>query len=893
MSLFTYQTPSKPRQSAPRIEESSQPWTTARCHRLLRPLVSRIASLRKESSTAAQTTAASNSNIGNKNDIQRHEVSDGDSDWLVPRKKRPRLTYSQRRGADQLQSHSGRQEQLSSDMNGRYTNSESATQTRPQIVKKTYKSLRPETQRRVTAPGEFMAPTPLLQRARRPLSLSQAPPNHDAETESHQAPVGYKQQTKVRLGAQRILDGRLAMLRESRPHTYTDLEAIFRSLEALLKATAPQNSSRTRGPRSLLDLCLRKVPHYISELEAWERSEAEKSGRVSTLDEINTSAHIYEYLESIGANVGWRHLRVVVRADGINAIREGISEELFDDVFSQLLIDLCIHLGATSEAEDLISILVDRPYPQPTSLGSNFAESSNFLPLTYLNLFALKHSHTSSFLFRLYTKLLSQGDLPQDWLATPELEHIWSLAARDLATTTLSEDVVNFMITSISLLCSRTRIFAGSPELVQLEQDMAITSLRRLTSALSLLVSISLLGETQLLSPGKLQANSRDITLNGNKLKHIIRASASELAQYKRGRSYHRLDYLYLALFFASTHIGDEEIEANVKGCIRRLSLGLSNCISAKEARAQDHYDTAARFIASISRGYGRGTLGASHNYECLNALFTRLRSLHQDQETAVSFLDGLKAAAAFFLAQQTGNVRDLIYAEGLNPNGRFDSGTTAVSSHETASSSGVLFTGYRWEETIGEWVTVSPGKRAVPTKRRKLRSSVLANRDSEQLETDTAILAVEGTDITLTAQPEDTNNLKETRRIEVILPHPPTCEIAHHGCVGQHTKGILLRKRPRRLLHDITNTNDDRTEDSPVLSESMADMILKQSNKKEVSSAIGKENQAQETRLLAKKPRRSGSKRVLLSMLSSRREGDGYGSQGWDSSYSDDELCV
>lgn len=787
----------------------------------------------------------------------------------MPRKKRPRLTYSQRRGtrAPQLQQTSPDQSQ--SGQGSQDENSSLPSETKPG-VKKPFKCVQPKGQQKPTSPGEIVAVTPILRRARGKIVLSPGAPVCGLDLTSTEAGLDRGNRIKSTSSAQKRLDEHLSSLRKGLFSEFADLEAIYRSLEALLRATATttvHGMSAANGPRSFLDMCLRKVPQYITELDAWERLEAEQSGTISTLDGIDTSAHIYNELESLGTNVGWRHLRVVVRADGLNAVKQGIEDGLFCDEFSQLLIDLCVQLGATTEAEDLVTALVDRKYPKPLSTESSFTETTALQPLVMLNSFANRTRRTS-FLLRQYTILLSSGSLPADWLATLGFERIWNLAFQELVNTRPSYDAICFITQCISLLsCQKKRVFSCSADAIQPEQDMAKASQRRLMSALAILASMGLLGETELKAPSLSESDTRRIAVIGDKIRYVIRACINGLGTYIRGRRNQRLDFLYLALYFATGQTQEENIGNYVRGSIGKLTSLTTTALPSSDIRMRNHYDNIAWLIASIARACGRGTAVLSH--QCLDILFKRLDSL----EIGQNLLDKLKAAAAFSLAEQTNNVRDLIYAERLHPPDQ--SGSGATSQQQNTST---LFTGYRWEETIGEWVTASPvvNRGRALSMKRQIRSPILVEETGSDLTgVSTSTDIATKSEVDFATKPSQGMNVSK-RNID---------NRAHS--IGNGQSMMMLKKRPRRLRSVETLTTTTATQ-VLVSQQSIALSASPGFPKSHVDPE--KENRV---RLLAKKPRRSSGRIVLGARSQScesirQRDGDGR-----DGVLSDDELCI
>ncbi|KAI0122136.1 hypothetical protein F4814DRAFT_407707 [Daldinia grandis] len=832
MSLNEFEIPYKPRPKPEKIGGISQSWTSARCQRLLRPLLSRIASLRKDA--AASLLSTRDDELGQERRAAA-EQPNANCEWLRPR-KRVRLTYSQRRFPNQDgQSTLGKDSRRTS------------TTKCPQSG-----------EGRTVVPGEIVPATPLLRRARGHVVPSPTVPCRPKE-QPEQPIVG------CRRDQYKDLEKRLTGLRaQSTSNRHNDLEAIYKSLEALLKATR-HITSRERGPRSFLDMCLRKVPSYIEELEAWERMEAKQSGSISTLDGVNTSTEIYNYLESIGSNqaLGWKHLRIVVRADGLNAVKQGVSEGLFSDDFSELLIDLCIRTGALSEAEELIAALGHRQYSQPTMADSSFAELGCFRPLSILWNFANKHGHTS-FLLRQYLLLLSHGSLPQDWLATQEFERVWALAARHLSVVEAADDAVAFMDYSVSLLCRRRRILATGNDTNRLEKDIAVANKQTLISALTMLAAMSSLGEIELHTASVSEVEIAKIGFIGNRLRYILRSCMAGLESSKTTRRSLGNDLLHLAYYISSSDArADNNISSHLKYSIGQAWRQHMDHDSAKSNRTRHRLTDIASFVSSVARSCGRGMNLASHN--CLDMLFRQLTGLELDQE----ILDSMKMIAAFSLAQQTNNVKDFIYAEKL-----------ACSQHLAAGDDArvrPLFTGYRWEETIGEWVTVSP-RRLPRARTRQLRSSSRLDGDhivdgAEQKATQSGVAiygeaqSVPGPEI---ARAESNDNAQG--------PKPPGPEL------------VNTKKR----AHSYSQGGKPQAATGPRRSKSVLALQSTNPSYSSLDDELGSDKE-NSSHVVRKKPRRSVDKRTLLGTKlrsrSSLASSVSSGIPGDDCS--DDELCM
>ncbi|KAI8958980.1 hypothetical protein F5Y11DRAFT_19383 [Daldinia sp. FL1419] len=822
--------PNKPRSKPDRSGDIPQPWTAARCQRLLRPLLSRIASLRKDAATSLLTARG--------NDLEQErkvvaEKQNANCEWLKPR-KRVRRTYSQKRSPNQDGSFT-----ISKDSKGAGTTKYSQ-----------------QSEGRTIVPGEIVPATPLLRRARGQIVPSPVIPGRSNQ-QAEQPVVGKRDHFKD-------LEKRLAGLRAQSSSTrHNDLDAIYKSVEALLKATR-QASSPGRGPRSFLDMCLRTVPLYIQELEAWERMEAEQSGNISTLDSVNTSMDIYNHLESIGSNqaLGWKHLRIVVRADGLNAVKQGVAEGLFSDDFSELLIELCVRIGALPEAEELVAVLADRQYPQPATPDSSFAELGCFRPLSMLWNFANKHNRTS-FLLRQYSFLLSNGNLPQDWLVTQEFERIWSTAIRHLSVVEAADDAVAFMNNSISLLCRRRRILAVGNDSIRPERDVAVANKQTLINALTMLAAMSSLGEIELHTANVSEAEITKIDFIGNRLRYILSSCMADLESAKSTRSGLGNDLLHLAYYISSSNArNDGDISFHLKNSIEQAWRQHTSHGSTKGNRTRHRLTDMASFVSLVAGSCGRGMNMASHN--CLDMLFGQLTDLELDRDIR----DSMKAIAAFSLAQQTNNVKDFIYAEKL-----------ACNQHSTAGDDAraqPLFTGYRWEETIGEWVTASP-RRLPQAKIRQTRSSSRLDGDHiigdvEQKTTQSGVVIYDEAD----SVPD-----LEIERVEnnyLQAPRTPGPE----------------RVNTRKRAHSCSQSDKLPAVTGPRRSKS--DLALQPA--KPASSSLDDElgsDKENSDHIIHKKPRRSIGKRTLLgtklrsrsnlaSSLSSGIPGD---------DCSDDELCM
>ncbi|KAK6189498.1 protein yippee-like moh1 [Pestalotiopsis sp. IQ-011] len=564
-----FKTPKRPKYRVSKPQQRgdhAQPWTASRGQRLLRPLLSRIALLRKSVANQPCPDALSQSLPSPPRATEATETCA----WLAPRKKL-RRTYSQRS-----------------------TGSLVADEPQPAPVKfKAAKDLQRESQS-----GEIVAFTPLLRRVRghQMSSPVQAP-------ESAGKDRIYSDNRVCRHDAK--LEERLASLRAHvSPARYADYEAIFRNTEALLNVVS-QKPSR-RGASSLLDMCLRKVPQYIAGVEAWEVHEAELNGTRTNTTGAHVGPHVYTELESLGASdSGWIHLRTATEAEALNAIAAAMAEGLFPDELSMILIELCSNYGV-KQLDELLDILINRQYPPPLNMDSRFSESPTLRPLAFLSEISARTGRSTVMLQHI-SGLLARGSLHYTWLATREFKEIWGSAFEAISKGRAALDAVDFLATSVILLCK-----------------------------------------------------NRQLNLEPRRPDRLTEPSASCQQQH----------VTTLAILAAMRRSSQDELFA-----------------------------------------------GKSHN----SVKIARLGRLGLPSD----LLEDIKKSGAFTLAEQSNDLRDLLYAESL-VSGSVPAGNALYQ----GSRKRTLFEGFRWDSSISEWVTASPTMEKKAQRNKTLRSSLRAVND-------------------------------------------------------------------------------------------------------------------------------------------------------------------
>ncbi|KAI9833043.1 MAG: hypothetical protein M1819_003876 [Sarea resinae] len=415
------------------IEQSSTvpqaPWTTARCQRLLRPLASRILLLRKagrENYTASQriknSAAAAGQDIGTSiaNDKlgTTTEGSPVDPDWVPDRRVPKKLKFK----------YSGRSNEQILQQKGNAPASVGSRQAPP------------------SRPGEVTVPTPMIAR-----TMSEETQDIDTNSTLDEFGPLHKETKSSRRG-----DHPNPILRDMKtaipPTRWALINGIYTGLDTLLKATKPVSiRDSPKGARSLFSTCVKIVPDYITAVELWQTEQDHDS-------RDDAASEVYSDLESFGASgtAGWKPLRGVVRAQGISLLGRAIIEGLIDEEFGRGLVMLCIQCVSYDEAEELLSCLNSRycRLPKPSSVGSAL-----FAPTTSGSLHTLQRyaerTNRVGFFYRELEKLLRDGSIPIEWLATRDVNPVWVRVIQSISQNDgQSAHATSFLRTAVELSCN-------------------------------------------------------------------------------------------------------------------------------------------------------------------------------------------------------------------------------------------------------------------------------------------------------------------------------------------------------------------------------------------------------------------------------------------------------
>ncbi|CZT02028.1 uncharacterized protein RAG0_09353 [Rhynchosporium agropyri] len=641
--------------------DQEQEWTSARCHRLLRALTSRVAILKKDLSRF-QSTGKNTCSKGKA--AAQYQSKAVDTEWTKT-KKRIRQTYSGRggRGFNGFEATKGGSQGSSSKQG-----------------------------RKSFTPGEVTIPTPILARARGENSVPQAP----LWVADEEPPIETVRGIKRPRARPAAADGggsfqpcrTLRDLRQKVTATrYTIYEGIYHGLEALLRATTQDRSeerTKTKGPRSLLSMALRTVPRYISQQEGLLDAHMEETGSKTALYQRDISTEIYDELESFGSSGhGWKRLKVIVRSHGIQVILDAIQLGVFDDEFCGVLIALCINTFAIDEAQSILSALLSsRMYASPKTLYDTLD-----CPLSMLSSFYDFTSRTS-FQFRELSNILANGLLPVEWLATKELGSVWTRAIQHLTPGIIDEDAVAFVDSALPLLS-----FAGANPSNSISNAVTEAAKNTFSSLLTILSSIVRLSRED-------QQNNCIESPTRTGYDHVIVILKKCLIQCGTSD-------IQILLLLSNLVVREESLSSTDPddSLIDSLLTGLQ--LKGNSSRASSAYAQAVSFVCQVARCCGRvsSSLGFEH-----------LERIHQVLETSSSEKNGsniihsLIVDSAFAFAQKIPDRKHIDYASSMDTKfcaRMLDLDTSLHGLNEEGCDDHV--SGFRWEEGIGEWVTATP----------------------------------------------------------------------------------------------------------------------------------------------------------------------------------------
>ncbi|KAF4975121.1 hypothetical protein FZEAL_8069 [Fusarium zealandicum] len=611
-----------------KTNEDAQPWTAARCQRLLRQLQCRLVTLRKLVNEARQTTTTRSKRHSTDNEPTR-----------AP--KRARYTYGRRRSAPAQ------------------TKTATIPLSTPPRTVRTLGTMKIE--RCSPDAGRVDFPSPLLRKFRNQSTMPESLPTDPESNTTTTSPS---------------LISDLQSLRRVVPEgQYRIYEAVFGWMSSMLRSTEPL--AQVAHPKSLLGMCLRKVPAAMAVIEAWDRQTAEDEGTMSMWESSKASTDLYGQLEGFGAaGFGWKPLKLVVRAHALFLLAASVSEGLLEPPFVRILVDLCLSLGCNEEAARLVSSL-NCPLAAPRSASSTLLESSTVQPLGAI-VRSLQGQGSFGASLECLAGLIRSKRLGPSWLTSRAFQGVWTRCVDILNSTGPAPSAVDFVCTAIEQLV----LHDGKRK--RPEQNTEEQTLVSVLAALA--AAVWTLGAKSDGSPGSWRKQA------ARRMMHVLESCVSNHQKRRGAFRSSGLFTLVLARFMAVSMIDKEVVSLTAK---QHASQECARLLAAKNgAPSQSQYRQTLLMACSVAQYRGRACGLPCH--DVLSEICAMLDGLGPPDW----FHDGLRSDGAFVLAQKTKDLRDVAFAERLPSAGK---GTLEAST---------MFSGWRWEEGIGEWVLPSPGSK-------------------------------------------------------------------------------------------------------------------------------------------------------------------------------------
>ena len=568
-------------------EEGLIPWTASRCLRLLRPLESRLEPLRK---LRRIDNIKVDSGVHSR---KRQKLDDQDQD------------DSSQRTTDQADS----------------TDDDPAwmpnRQTRPAESTYLYRNTRNRASRVSDINTAVPLPTPFKAGSR---FLGDDFPNESRveQTYTHSAdpslPARKRKVVQQFEESAAASNGRIGELQNG----------IAQGLSHLLEITKAPSESCSSGCQSLFSMCLRRLPTYI-ELEKQDLLDADED------DDTDITTDIYTELQDLGSThaSGWNPLRQVVRAHGLDIVRELMDEGFLGDYASKMCVKTAFRESTYYELEPLVVSHV-------RSLNLTLPPKGSYSPFFYSLFFdngwkgygLLGDRIRSPWSWaRISKELLVNGALSPLWLGHNEFQKSMQICLRTMTEPQPFHDIVAFYEAAIQSMCALDATTASSDR--EYGRN-AYQTVHNLTVALTSIIKIDLRSD-----------NSKSRINLCLALRGMIRSMATRLILHTIGQGPSPLssDLDVKARYMCATVLMSalilEPTEDRVQCPLIRPRIGdLVSCIGKFLNHGTNDSDTGdcaspTDFVLAVALCCGQNHLSAS--FDTISALVGNLLDLAED----------------------------------------------------------------------------------------------------------------------------------------------------------------------------------------------------------------------------------------------------------------------
>ncbi|KAF1958339.1 hypothetical protein CC80DRAFT_490935 [Byssothecium circinans] len=535
-------------------------------------------------------------------------------------------------------------------------------------------------------------------------------------------------------------------IQELKKQMPTDIGNLVKGLSEayanLLKATAADDTKRWNGTRSLFGACLRKMPDYIELEEYFAELDREEEDND---DDYDISQEIYTQLEAQFETMpgqGWRGFKQVVRAHGTSLLCDAFADQILGLETLHLLVSHCLNASAWDEAEKLLCSYLPnlKPMFMPTTLSANLFDDQRSLYMWMAKDFVIRTSR-HRFLYDLLEYMISQQLLPLEWLATECIRPVWDRLVRTVSDgdPRSLDNTFHFLETAIVAgigLPDDSFFERGEMETVarQFKPSIRYEFRQALDTTFSSLFTV--FSSIALVNRNREETSGDHIV---QRVTWVLDSIVISLLKRKDiqddlGLLGHTADNMQtfagraLAIAFASFLV-------HLEGCYPNqglLSLDVPMTVGAiswiATQYSSKHVDistalaTLPQFASSAARGTGK--IWKDDGFDQVRRLVHGMLSLSGVRlPHKLWTMKRLALESVMDFVHSTGDAHHMAYARDIEKTMRTNGHVVITQSpqkDDSPSNSG----GFRWEEGIGEWVACTPFARqdAKPIPRKPMR---------------------------------------------------------------------------------------------------------------------------------------------------------------------------
>jgi hypothetical protein len=527
--------------------------------------------------------------------------------------------------------------------------------------------------------------------------------------------------------------------RQNYERTFELHQGVTDGFSLLLQRTTSTDSAgpSVKGVSSLLSMCLRRVPDYIRAEEDWRKD-------IDENDEIDVSAEVYEELEDLGSvhGHGWPGLREIVIAHGMSLIHEIIKDKLVSTETRAELARIPAKYGLNKASENLLLAYAQSlPLKQPLGVDSRLFDGC----LSSLTIMQPANAKNEVFV-RLLDALFSSGRLKLSWLATRDMVNLSTGMIRALASRSgESGNIIRFLQGRISQI--------SRAELVQEDVDRKksegnLNAWRKLDKSLdNTIVSIV----TVLTAIVLIERNTRDSSGSSEKYTaagallarlSVIVLTTLEALEHERSTSLsdqHAVCFSLLAssMILSVKHTGEgkEQTSPSKEDILHGMAVlhGKGNLSNARTI-----VERAASFLVDLSRCCGQSLHSDSQTY--LEGLVRSiLEEAEHGSDKEKTFLKQWAMESSLLSVKMSATRRSRTFLSDIEaamtrPEFSNIRSTDMVSYHVGAPTVEPVL---RWEEGLCEWIVASPlrtrkSNRSIANTNRNRSTSDTSKQDSD-----------------------------------------------------------------------------------------------------------------------------------------------------------------